>query len=161
MSSSSQIPEADITAAFQRADQHVDGYLYALHFTGPDGEVVKAGRSINIQSRFRSHHKQAKTMGLEFVEQWVSEPHLNIITTETVLLDFCREHWQSTNGSEWFQDADHDAIVRYGTQIPKKTWNETRRKARAAYYLSATYPLVAACEAVGFDDDLLEKELAR
>lgn len=149
LSPSSQIPEADIAAALARADKYTDGYLYAMRFTGPDGDVVKVGQTTNIESRFRSHHKQAAREGLEFVEHWVSKPHLDITTTENILLVFCRERWQGMRGGDWFMGADHEAIVRYATAIPKKTWSETIRKARAAYYLSATYPVEAAAAAVG------------
>lgn len=160
MSPSSQIPDADITAAWEHADQRKGhGYIYAIDFTspGPERNVVKVGQTIQPAKRFVAHARDSRSKYLHFRTLWLSEPHININATERALIAFCKDRWPLVHGKEWFADADFDAVTEFATQLRKVQFTERHRKAHAAYFLTQrSYPVEAACAAIGLTLEEIE-----
>lgn len=150
MSPSSQIPDVDISAAWEYASEHGFGFIYAVGFDSAEGPVVKVGQTIEPEKRLKSHKRMGRSFGLALTDLWLSKPHLNINTTERTLIAFCKERWQPVYGREWFDQADFDAVRVFADQLPMKPYSERHRKAHATHFLmQRNYPVETAAAAVG------------
>lgn len=75
------------------------GHIYLVEFS--DG-TVKAGKSINPQSRMSQHYGESIRYGLEPTRVWVSPEHKNYSENETIAMKICAKHGQLSGGREYF-----------------------------------------------------------
>lgn len=87
-----------------------DDYTYAIEFS--DG-VVKVGRTIDPAARFKTHHREARRLGVRATRWCLSVGGPNARPDERLLIAFCKERWPLAQGLEYFAGADYDLISEY------------------------------------------------
>ena len=93
------------------------GYLYILEYsTG----VIKVGRSLAKMGRIRYHSEYAKSLDVDVLNTWVSEPVDNLLKKENDLVLWCINNASQRLSAETFKGFHFDQVKDAADQIIKE-----------------------------------------
>lgn len=92
-------------------------YLYVIAFSD---DVVKVGRTNNIQVRFGTHAYAARMRGAQVARDWISPTGCEYQladSDERQLIAYCKDRWPIAWGREYFAAANFDEVAQYAAEL--------------------------------------------
>jgi hypothetical protein len=90
-----------------------EGYLYVVGFTTG---YVKVGQTEDPRVRLPAHRNEAAAFGVHIKRAWVSPPHRNFLTNETLLIAACKEV-SARSRREYFHTVGFDQAVQFAANL--------------------------------------------
>lgn len=102
----------------------VGNYVYVIRFSSG---TIKVGRSSKLRSRLRKHALSANQMGTSITRYWVSDPCVNDVYNERLLVGFCAGRARRTTGGmsgEYFEGLKFEEVRDFAASLPVGFINE-------------------------------------